>query len=306
MTPAAELEAPLDWQLQFLNDVTRIAAAFGLVGAVATVYAYHKVPYFNIPTAKVIYFLSFGYFIEAICKYFGPLAVAAGATSVLCQLDAFLITFSNLFSVIWMFFIAFVLFLVMLRGWTAQRAGVLHVPFFLMNVIASFALSAPLIWWDDADGMPMYGTNESWCWVSSYHPVAEMLLMHTPMIAGVLLDMAVIMLVTYRIWNHGSTQNMELNMHTRNYAYATSAYLVFFVFTWLPGFLNRLHYFASGGESDLFPLLVVRSVFTPIRGLLAFLLYVHQARAYEMEVRETERACVKRGRVHWRRSKAIM
>jgi len=277
-----------DWHT-FLNDVTHIAAALGLAGSIATVYAYHKLPYFNIPTAKVLYFLSFGYFVEAFCKFVGSIAVAAGSTSVLCQVDAVLITFSNLYSIIWMFFIAFVLFLVMLKGWTAQRAGALHWPFFVCNVLLSAALSAPWMWWDDEDGEPMYGKSLTWCWVSYYHPVAEMLLLHMPMLAGALLDVAVVMLVTYRICNRSSAYSMPVSMHTRNYAYATSAYLIFFVFTWLPGFTNRVHYFATGGKDDLFCLLVIRSVFTPIRGLLAFMLYTHQARTYQVELLEREK-----------------
>jgi len=111
-----------DWHI-FLNDVTHIAAALGLAGSIATVFAYHRLPYFNIPTAKVLYFLSFGDFVEAFCKFFGSIAVAAGSTSVLCQIDAVLITFSNLYSIIWMFFIAFVLFLGHVEGMDCTEGG---------------------------------------------------------------------------------------------------------------------------------------------------------------------------------------
>lgn len=299
------------WQLLLLEDLTQISSLLGIFGSLLIIFLYNRVSYFDIPLSRLICFLSFGFFLESVFKYLGPEAVKAGSTSWLCQLDGFIINVANIYSVLWMCLIAATLFLVMLKDWSLVRASSLQMPFFLITTVSAIVLSVPWFWWwgrDQIAAWSLYGANETWCWIifpkQHDYPVISLILLHIPMIIGLLLDLAVIMLIVYRLQQQSKMHILYyVSSYTVTYAYVTCAYLIVLILTWFPGFFNRMFHWTTLWNELYYPLLVLSTVLTPMRGFILLWLFVYLSRLHFLHLREFERTQAEQEHLRWKRGR---
>jgi len=264
-----------DGQLAQLLLVTRISAALGALGSLAVSYVYLFRSRWDIPLARVIFYMSQGFLVAAVARIVGTSAIL-DPTSTVCQVSGLFVQIADIYCVFWMLFIAIGLLLVTFFSWSAERARDWDRRFLLWSVILSFSFSLWGMWYKEL-GMidPIYGSVSTWCWISPKHPTVQIVLMHGLALAVICFDTVVFLCVGFRLYRRGLDMRTESTMlKNAMIAYIQNAfiYLIFFLATWIPGWVARLDTLINGGV-DSFAYTMIRSILNPSRGLLAFVLY---------------------------------
>lgn len=261
-------------ELDTLILATRFSSFFGLIGSVFSVWAYLFFPKWQIPLARVVYYMSFGFIIACTARLVSTNALTDpyGPT---CSITAGMVQVADVYCLVWMFFIGLGLYLVTERGWTVERTKTLDPIFAVISLLLSFSMALPWYWWKALKfKTPVYGSITAWCWVTSNHPIVQIFILHFWALLVILVNAIFFLLVGYRIWTRGKDvqgTSETLRLALKSFTLNSFVYLVYFTLTWIPAVVARLSTIISGADSFSFTLL--RAIVNQSRGFLALLLY---------------------------------
>jgi len=223
-------------------------------------------------------FMALGSFGESIAKLIGPFAVSAGSDSWICQGQAALLLSAQIASNIWAHYISMVFFLVLMRSWAIEDAvKKMNRVYMVASVLVPVVIALPLLFAQSVMAMasgPVYSDAIMWCWLSSDYIWIQAVTSYGPLVLIVMFNTVVFTMIGIKIYrvqyNLGSSSSSAGRMS--GYVVGVSVYMAMFLVSWVPGLVYCVHqlYF-DGGE--IFALLVLRTLGTPLRGVLTLVLY---------------------------------
>jgi len=266
-------------QLFILVILTRLSAVCGALGSFSILFLFVFRRRYRIALDRPVFYMAMGDLLDATCKIFGPVAVEAGPDHWFCQTQAVLLQFSDIFSLCWAFFISLALLLVIQWNRPVAMIGCMDKRFLPVSLLLSLGAAIPWTIWKIPAKGKVYGDTITWCWVKREYPWVQLSVLYVPTVVVLVWNIFVFVVVGFRVWR---TERMVKSSRIRrnfvDYASGVSIYLLIFMLTWMPGFVARLIFVIQRQES--FPLLCIRSVLTPMRGLFSFFLYVYLVRKY--------------------------
>ena len=261
-------------QIKQLNLVTMIASAFGIFGSVLCILLYHFSRRFQIPMARLMYYLAWTYLVSAVCMLAGPIA-ARDPFSSFCKSTGLLLQLSDFLAVTFMFYIGLGLVLVTFRGWKPVDARNLDNKFLSGGILLSLVISLPWVWYSPGLALrPVYFSDTTWCWISKTYPGIRAGILYAPMLLVLVFDTIVFAVVGVRIWHNSRekyTKNEKVRDAVHMYILSSLAYLFLFSLSWIPTSISVILHFIRGYST--FGQIMIRASLFPLRGLIHFVLY---------------------------------
>jgi hypothetical protein len=172
------MEALTPFQVQTITITERVNSGLSLVGIFFVILTYIFDSGFNKPINRLIFFASFGNMGTNVATMIGESALKIGATSPLCQLQAFFLQMFLGVDAYWAFCMAINVSLVFFHGYTVEQLRSLDVRYLLACYGLSFVPALVFIFIDVYPRGRMYGDALIWCWITPKWDFMRIVFLH--------------------------------------------------------------------------------------------------------------------------------
>jgi len=266
----------------------RICCLLGMLGSLATIYAYLVVSYFKISMGRPIALIALCLLFDAGAKLVSTFAVELRSFTA-CRWAALFVEATSLSSVSWMLFLTLQLLLVVSWSWNIQQ--IRRTDFWLFAASLMFPYSiAVALYFVKVGGQTVYGKAALLCWVRDDLPSIQLLSLTVPLLTALLLMLIAFGVMLLHVYQQGqvrqqlqrnSTTNGVENLQTQEqlnrFIVNASVYVSVFLIFWLPTAASQIFHAVNQRYSNL--LLYLTAIFSSSGGVFNFLLYAFLAKA---------------------------
>ncbi|KAL2914307.1 exosome non-catalytic core subunit rrp46 [Polyrhizophydium stewartii] len=269
-------------QLDTLGVITKISSSLSLIGCACIVIEFARSrSSFNSFMGRIILALCATDALDCIFKSIGRWGLAAGNSSLLCQLQAAAIQYSILESalLIWALAISAV-YISVFRG-SADVLRRLEWPMIATCVCIPIPTAIVPIFLTPINGVRMFGDADQWCWIAKPYAIYQIYLWFVWLWTVMAFNTAAFLIARSVI-----SAQLQANALLRTESPGDAArrlllkrmlaYLLSFVIAWTPSTINRLVQLTLG--TSVFELSVWQSIFSPMRGMANCIAYFYASR----------------------------
>jgi len=277
-----------------ISVAMRICCLLGMLGSLATIYAYLFVSYFKISMGRPIALIALCLLFDAGAKLISTFAVEFYSFTA-CRWAALFVEATSLSSVSWMLFLTLQLLLVVSWSWNIQQIRQTDSWLFSASIMFPYSIAVAL-YFVKVGGQTVYGKAALLCWVRDDLPLIQLLSLTVPLLMAllsVLIAFGVMLLQVYHQGrvrqrlqrNTNGIENLQTQEQLNRFIVNSSVYISVFLIFWLPTAASQIFHAIYQRYSDL--LLYLTAIFSSSGGVFNFLLYAFLAKANAARQRTT-------------------
>ncbi|KAJ1978496.1 hypothetical protein H4R33_005953 [Dimargaris cristalligena] len=268
--------------LNILVNTTRITAGLSIVGCLAVLVCLAFMRRLRTNSFKYTLVVTLADLIDVSAKALSrqPLDQWGGPNSAICQLQAILIQWGTLASILCSGLVAVNLVSVFLLD--RQKSIIRRNQQFMLGTFFLLPLAiavTPLVA-RDPNRVRGYGDADLWCWIPPQHLALQIVIWLAPLILVTVFLLATFGVVGYVIFHdvQSRTQNMtaiqqeRVLRYKRLYSITTSLHMVVFLVSWSPTLIARFYSMAHDRTLS-YPVALYFGAVSPLRGLFNCLIY---------------------------------
>ncbi|KAL4903509.1 hypothetical protein BDW74DRAFT_169008 [Aspergillus multicolor] len=187
-------------QLKAISATERICSTISLVATSIIIVSFPSSPSFRKPINRLVFYASFGNIMANVATSIGHSGIWAGATSNLCQIQAFLIQWFMPADALWTFAMAFNVYLTFFRKYNAEQLRRLEWKYVLLCYGLPFIPAFTYFFIRTESRGKVYGSAILWCWVSPSWDVLRIAVFYGPVWFVIFLTLSIYARIGNLVW----------------------------------------------------------------------------------------------------------
>ncbi|OAA41697.1 GPCR, family 2-like protein [Metarhizium rileyi] len=186
-------------QNKALEIVGRTASVLSALGIVTIIAVFCLLPHFRNPMHRIIFINAFYNAFDVVCTMISVSGPAAGSSSALCQLQAFLNQMFPLADVLWTLAMAINVFLIVFRRYDGESLKRLEWKYMVVITALTFIPAFAFLFIHSEEKGPLYGSVTLWCSIAPKWVLLRIVFYYVPIWFMILIAMVIYCLVGIEI-----------------------------------------------------------------------------------------------------------
>ncbi|TWU73427.1 hypothetical protein ED733_004210 [Metarhizium rileyi] len=186
-------------QNKALEIVGRTASVLSALGIVTIIAVFCLLPHFRNPMHRIIFINAFYNAFDVVCTMISVSGPAAGSSSALCQLQAFLNQMFPLADVLWTLAMAINVFLIVFRRYDGESLKRLEWKYMVVITALTFIPAFAFLFIHSEEKGPLYGSVTLWCSIAPKWVLLRIVFYYVPIWSMILIAMVIYCLVGIEI-----------------------------------------------------------------------------------------------------------
>ena len=189
-------------QLSALTITERTTSALSLLGFAFVVYTYWFSPNFKKPVNRLIFYAQWSNLGTTLVGFIARDALHAGASSPLCQFQAFMFQMFGGVDVYWALCMSLNVYLALFHGWTAKRMEKQEWKYLTACYGISLSPAVVYLFVNTASRGRVYGPAILWCWIAPSWSFLRIATLYAIVWCALLIAFGIYCIALAKAWRH--------------------------------------------------------------------------------------------------------
>ncbi|KFY91441.1 hypothetical protein V500_04672 [Pseudogymnoascus sp. VKM F-4518 (FW-2643)] len=197
-------------QLGALQTAERVSSVFSVLGSIFVISTYLYSEAFHKPINRLVFYASWGNMATNVATLISRSGIAAGVTSHLCQLQAFIIQMFMPADSLWTLAMAFNVYLTFFHRYSASQLRSLEWKYLLFCYGVPFVPAIAFVFAGTEDRGRIFGSATLWCWITVEWNALRIAIFYGPVWVVLLITMSIYAFVGKVVYkNHRQFRNLS-------------------------------------------------------------------------------------------------
>ncbi|OBT90618.1 hypothetical protein VE02_00561 [Pseudogymnoascus sp. 03VT05] len=199
-----------NYQLGALQTAERVSSVFSVLGSAFVISTYLYSEAFHKPINRLVFYASWGNLATNVATLISRSGIAAGVTSPLCQLQAFIIQMFMPADSLWTLAMAFNVYLTFFHRYSASQLRSLELKYLLFCYGVPFVPAIAFVFAGTEDKGRIFGSAILWCWITVEWNALRIAIFYGPVWVVLLITMTIYAFVGKVVYkNHRQFRNLH-------------------------------------------------------------------------------------------------
>ncbi|OBT66779.1 hypothetical protein VE03_04004 [Pseudogymnoascus sp. 23342-1-I1] len=196
-------------QLGALQTAERVSSVFSVLGSVFVISTYLYSEAFHKPINRLVFYASWGNMATNVATLISRSGIAAGVTSPLCQLQAFIIQMFMPADSLWSLAMAFNVYLTFFHRYSASQLRSLEWKYLLICYGVPLIPALVFVFTGTEDRGRIFGSATLWCWITVEWNALRIAIFYGPVWVVLVITMTIYAFVGKVVYkNHRQFRNL--------------------------------------------------------------------------------------------------
>ncbi|KFY91420.1 hypothetical protein V500_04683 [Pseudogymnoascus sp. VKM F-4518 (FW-2643)] len=193
-----------------VTTAERVSSVFSVLGSVFVIGTYLYSEAFHKPINRLVFYASFGNMATNVATLISRSGIAAGVTSPLCQLQAFILQMFMPADSLWTLAMAFNVYLTFFHRYSASQLRSLEWKYLLICYGVPLVPAIVFVFAGTEDRGRIFGSATLWCWITVEWNALRIAIFYGPVWVVLVITMSIYALVGKIIYkNHRQFRNLS-------------------------------------------------------------------------------------------------